>query len=177
VSQGSRRTPRAGTSGSAAGDLSCLSDLKVETWAAQRFYRALEGSTDGAATHQLAPLPFYHRTSLLALPGQPETRTFVLAHGTLAHSTRRHIVGLVELETNPDNAMELWLYYIAVAEPLRGHGISKQLLPAVVQLVRTRGQRLSVSYPTRDSQRGGFQAFLAKSLDLAGLSWAQSRGA
>lgn len=147
--------------------------VKTTTLSAPQFYSAIEGTGAVAPSHVLEPLPFYHRVNMFAVDGQPETRTFVAAH--LDDTCPTRIVGLAELDTNPDNPAELWLFYVAVSPTHRGQRIGAALLKAVVDFARKSGQTLSVSYPTPLSKERGFQAHLKAVLDASGVPWTQSR--
>lgn len=146
--------------------------VSFEVMPAAQLYAALEGTGTAPPSHVLEPLPFYYRVNMFAVEGQPESRTFVVA--TLHGASGAKMVGLAELDTNPQNSSELWLFYVAVAPAYRGRRIGANLLAGVIELAQQRGQSLAVSYPTELSKEQGFQQHLEAALNASGVPWSQS---
>lgn len=147
---------------------------------------ALQGSWDegvraSAPTHR-APTVRYWQMESPALYGGPakDGRLFFAActEPTLDTETGlqlRSFAALLEAETSPYDADELWVKYVSTDPAHQCKGLAGRLLQNLIAHARSTGQRLAVSYAT-DEGRTKFQRHLARELNASGLRWTQSKG-
>lgn len=148
-------------------------------WTGPEFDRALYGDrADGPATLHQPRLKYYEPRSAV-LSRHEDTRVF-FAVCTPPSSckerghTLRTVVALMELETSPYDAQELWLKYISVHPLHQRQGYGRWLVKQAIQEVRKTRQKLSVSYATDESKEKGFQSLLVSMLTDSGAIWSQS---
>lgn len=154
--------------GSAAAEHEARTGVLVEKLTGAQFDSAVYGSRDARPWLAVPKLKYYIPPSSFR---QADTRVFWVAscasdspHGP------RHCAGLLEVETSPYDAHDLWLLYVSVAPEHQRQGIAARMLEGLIEHVRSTGQRLVLSRFT-DEGKAKLKPSLLRRLQAGGIEW------